>query len=135
MYYGRIGRNGATRECILLSAGAILRECAQASRMSVVLVDLFEQGIGRCWSSGMRKVWIVVLIAAAVIMAGCSAPQGASGIRRIFGGSGPVEPDYEVVVVKRGNIASTVSATGSVQPEREATLSFQSSGTLLRMFL
>jgi len=83
----------------------------------------------------MRKVWIVVLIAAAVIMAGCSAPQGASGIRRIFGGSGPVEPDYEVVVVKRGNIASTVSATGSVQPEREATLSFQSSGTLLRMFL
>ena len=78
----------------------------------------------------MRKVWTVALIAATVTVAGCSASPGASGVRRIFGGSGPAEPDYEVVVVKRGNIASTVSATGTVLPEREAALSFQSSGTI-----
>ena len=79
----------------------------------------------------MRKVWIVAVIAAAVTVVGCSGPQSASGIRRIFGGSGAAnEPDYEVVVVKRGNIASTVSATGTVLPEREAGLSFQLSGTI-----
>jgi HlyD family secretion protein len=79
----------------------------------------------------MRKVRILALIAVVVTVVGCSAPQGASGIRGIFGGAGgAAEPDYEVVVVKRGDIASTVSATGTVLPEREAALSFQLSGTI-----
>jgi HlyD family secretion protein len=79
----------------------------------------------------MRKVWVVAVIAAAVAIVGCSGTQGASGVRRIFGGAGqPAEPDYEVVVVKRGDIASTVSATGTVLPEREAILAFELSGTI-----
>jgi HlyD family secretion protein len=79
----------------------------------------------------MRKVWILAAIAVVVTVVGCSGPQGASGIRGIFGGAGqPAEPDYEVVVVKRGDIASTVSATGTVLPEREAALSFQLGGII-----
>jgi HlyD family secretion protein len=79
----------------------------------------------------MRKVWVLALIAAAVVVAGCSASGGAPDVRRIFGGSGAAaEPDYEVVVVSRGNIASVVSATGSVLPEREGSISFQASGTV-----
>lgn len=79
----------------------------------------------------MHKVWVAAVIAAAVTVAGCSGSQGASGIRRLMGGAGAkAEPDYEVVVVKRGNIASTVSATGTVLPERDAALSFQTSGTI-----
>jgi HlyD family secretion protein len=79
----------------------------------------------------MRKVWIVVLIVTATAVAGCSAVQGAAGPRRLFGGGGaPAEPDYEVVAVKRGNIASTVSATGTVLPERDAALAFQLSGAI-----
>jgi HlyD family secretion protein len=77
----------------------------------------------------MPKGWVIVVIAAAVAIAGCSGSQGASGVRRILGGSGAAaEPDYEVVVVNRGNIASVVSATGTVLPEREASISFQLSG-------
>jgi HlyD family secretion protein len=79
----------------------------------------------------MRKAWTVVLVVIAVTAAGCSAAQGAAGPRRLFGGAGAAaEPDYEVVVVQRGNIASTVSATGTVFPERDAGLSFQTSGTI-----
>jgi HlyD family secretion protein len=79
----------------------------------------------------MRKVWFLALIAAAVMVAGCSGAGGAPAVRRIFGGSGAAAvPDYEVVVVNRGNIASVVSATGTVLPEREASISFQLSGTV-----
>ncbi len=39
-------------------------------------------------------------------------------------------PDYETYTVARGNISATVSATGSILPEREANLSFQGTGTI-----
>lgn len=39
-------------------------------------------------------------------------------------------PAWDVVRVERGDIAATVSATGAVLAEREASLSFQSAGTL-----
>jgi HlyD family secretion protein len=82
----------------------------------------------------MRKAWVVVSIVTAVAIAGCSDSGGASGIRRIFGGAGAgAQPDYEVVTVQRGDIASTVSATGKVLPERDAVLSFQLSGTIAQI--
>ena len=38
------------------------------------------------------------------------------------------EPSYETVTVERGSISSTVSATGSIEPEAEVALSFRASG-------
>ena len=38
------------------------------------------------------------------------------------------EPTYETVSVERGTISSTVSATGSIEPEAEVALSFRASG-------
>ena len=38
------------------------------------------------------------------------------------------EPSYETVAVERGSISSTVSATGSIEPEAEVALSFRASG-------
>ncbi len=38
------------------------------------------------------------------------------------------EPGYETVSVARGSISSTVSATGSIEPEAEVALSFRASG-------
>lgn len=37
-------------------------------------------------------------------------------------------PSYETVAVERGSISSTVSATGSIEPEAEVALSFRASG-------
>ena len=38
------------------------------------------------------------------------------------------QPSYETVIVERGSISSTVSATGSIEPEAEIALSFRASG-------
>ncbi len=38
------------------------------------------------------------------------------------------QPSYETVSVERGTISSTVSATGSIEPEAEVALSFRASG-------
>ena len=38
------------------------------------------------------------------------------------------EQRYETVTVERGSISSTVSATGSIEPEAEIALSFRTSG-------
>ena len=40
------------------------------------------------------------------------------------------QPSYETSAVKRGNILSTVSATGSIEPEAEVSLLFRSAGTV-----
>ena len=38
------------------------------------------------------------------------------------------QPSYETATVERGSISSTVSATGSIEPEAEVALSFRASG-------
>ena len=40
------------------------------------------------------------------------------------------QPSYETSAVKRGNILSTVSATGSIEPKAEVSLLFRSAGTV-----
>lgn len=42
-------------------------------------------------------------------------------------------PAYETVAVTRGTIASTVSATGSIQPNAEVALSFRSPGLVIQV--
>jgi HlyD family secretion protein len=41
------------------------------------------------------------------------------------------QPQYETITAVRGTIASTVSATGSFQPEAESTISFRSPGRVV----
>jgi len=72
----------------------------------------------------MRKALIIVLIVAAV------AAASWLGYRQFGNAKAAVAPDYEVVVVKRGDIAATVSATGSTLPEHEANLAFQTAGII-----
>ncbi len=40
------------------------------------------------------------------------------------------QPSYETSAVKRGNVLSTVSATGSIEPQAEVSLLFRSAGTV-----
>jgi len=75
----------------------------------------------------MRRFLTILLIIAAVAVAGWFGYQQ-------FGGAKAAEaPDYDTARVARGDIAATVSATGTVLPEREANLSFQSAGTIVRV--
>lgn len=45
------------------------------------------------------------------------------------------EPTYETYAVGRGSIASTVSATGSIEPEAEVSLSFRSAGRIYNVLV
>ncbi|MBI1297500.1 HlyD family efflux transporter periplasmic adaptor subunit [bacterium] len=45
------------------------------------------------------------------------------------------EPTYEIVSVERGSINSTVSATGSIEPESQADLSFRSAGRVAQVLV
>jgi HlyD family secretion protein len=71
------------------------------------------------------RVLRIVLILAVVIVGSWFGYQKFAAPRAA------AAPDYETIVVGRGRITSTVSATGAVQPERSANLSFSSSGTII----
>ncbi|PKO20823.1 MAG: hypothetical protein CVU38_18125 [Chloroflexi bacterium HGW-Chloroflexi-1] len=73
----------------------------------------------------MRRILTIVLIIAAI------AAAGWFGYQRFGGAKAAEAPDYETVTVARGDIATTVSATGTVLPERKANLSFQSAGNIV----
>ena len=72
----------------------------------------------------MKRV-LIALVALAVIGA-----AGWFGLQRFQEGRAALdeEPSYETVTVERGSISSTVSATGSIEPEAEVALSFRASG-------
>ncbi len=44
-------------------------------------------------------------------------------------------PDYDTYVVKRGDIISTVSATGSIEPERRVELNFKTGGRVAEVLV
>jgi HlyD family secretion protein len=75
----------------------------------------------------MRRALVIISVLAVVVAAswvgyeqfGKAKAQGA--------------PDYEAVTIGRGDISSTVSATGSVLPEREANLNFEGAGTVAKV--
>lgn len=51
-----------------------------------------------------------------------------------FGGTrAAASPDYEVTAVTRGDITSLVSASGTILPERQTNLVFQTTGTILKV--
>ncbi|OQA45915.1 MAG: Macrolide export protein MacA [Chloroflexi bacterium ADurb.Bin325] len=65
----------------------------------------------------MKKLGLVVLILALLAAGGWFFSQR-------------LDPAWSVATVVRGDIAATISATGAVLAEREATLAFQSAGTI-----
>jgi HlyD family secretion protein len=73
----------------------------------------------------MGRVLRIVLILAVVVVGSWFGYQKLAGPRAV------AAPDYETTPVQRGKITSTVSATGAVQPERDAKLAFNSTGTII----
>jgi HlyD family secretion protein len=47
----------------------------------------------------------------------------------------PPPPDYDTMVVQRGTVVSTVSATGSIEPEARVVLSFKSAGRVTEVLV
>ena len=72
----------------------------------------------------MKKLLIAVIVIAAIGAAGWFGFQRFQESRAAL----DEQPSYETATVERGSISSTVSATGSIEPEAEVALSFRSSG-------
>ncbi len=75
----------------------------------------------------MRRV-ITIL----VILGGISGLSWF-GYQQFGGARAAASPDYEITSMTRGNITSVVSASGTVLPERQANLVFQTTGTILKL--
>ncbi|MFQ6001475.1 MAG: efflux RND transporter periplasmic adaptor subunit [Anaerolineae bacterium] len=75
----------------------------------------------------MRRTAIIVVILLLVGGAGYAAHR--------LGNRPRASQNLETVTVQRGNIIATVSATGSVAPAREVTLTFRSGGKVARVLV
>lgn len=56
-------------------------------------------------------------------------------LANVGGGRQPEEPTFEAIDLSRGSIASTVSATGNIEPEAEVSLSFDSTGKVTQVLV
>src|SRR5215472_3442378 len=65
----------------------------------------------------------------AVLVLGVLAGAGIVAYQRFFAAAVPA-PSGQVIPVRRGNVAATVSATGSVVATRQAKLVFANSGRI-----
>ena len=72
----------------------------------------------------MKRLLITIIVIVAVGAAGWFGFQSFQERRAALA----EVPSYETVTVERGSISSTVSATGSIEPEAEVSLSFRASG-------
>ena len=72
----------------------------------------------------MKKLLIAIIV---IVVIGAAGWFGFGRIRARQSALAEV-PSYETVTVVRGSISSTVSATGSIEPEAEVALSFRASG-------
>lgn len=70
----------------------------------------------------MRRVLIITLVLVLVIAASVGALRITAQEKE------PPPPDYDTIEVTRGDIISTVSATGATEPEDEVTLVFKAIG-------
>ena len=75
----------------------------------------------------MRRALVIVIVLAVVVAASWI------GYEQFGKAKAQAAPDYETVTVDRGDISSTVSATGSILPEREANLNFQGTGSVAKV--
>jgi len=72
----------------------------------------------------MKRLLIAIVVIAAIGAAGWFGFQRFQERREALA----EVPSYETVTVDRGTISSTVSATGSIEPEAEVALSFRAGG-------
>ena len=72
----------------------------------------------------MRRIIITVVILAVVVAASWFMYQVTAKEKE------PPPPDYEVYSVESGDIAATVSTTGSIEPASEANLAFRGAGVV-----
>lgn len=72
----------------------------------------------------MKRLLIAIVVIAAMGAAGWFGFQRFNERREALA----EVPSYETAAVERGTISSTVSATGSIEPEAEVALSFRASG-------
>ena len=72
----------------------------------------------------MRRLLIVLVVLAAVAVGGWYVYQQVWLPRQAT----ETAPQYETITVRRDTIASTVSATGSIEPEQEVALTFRTPG-------
>ncbi len=79
----------------------------------------------------MRKILLTLTIVLAFIASGWYLYQQVYLPRQ----SALTEPEFETTLVQRGSIASTVSATGSIEPEGRLALSFRTPGTLQEVYV
>lgn len=72
----------------------------------------------------MRKFLITLIVLGAL------GAAGWFGFQRFQENQAALDetPNYETVSIERGSISSTVSATGSIEPEAQVSLSFRSAG-------
>lgn len=79
----------------------------------------------------MRRFIITIIILAVLTAAGWFGYQRFSDIQAAAADT----PAYETVAVSRGSINSTVSATGSIEPEAQVSLSFRSAGRVAQVLV
>jgi HlyD family secretion protein len=72
----------------------------------------------------MRKAIILALVLAVI------GAAGWFGYQRLQKAQAAARPTWEEVVTRRGDLESSVSATGAILPLQSASLSFQSAGTI-----
>ena len=88
----------------------------------------------------MGRVIAIVLVVAAVGIGAMVALQrlglvSVPLLANVGGGGQPEEPAFEAIDLSRGSIASTVSATGNIEPEAEVSLSFDSTGKVTQVLV
>ncbi|MER2598865.1 MAG: efflux RND transporter periplasmic adaptor subunit [Caldilineales bacterium] len=69
----------------------------------------------------MRRAIVILLVLALLVLAGFA-------IYRNINQNKTIAPDYETLRVEKGNLLSTVSATGTIEPEGQVSLIFRGAG-------
>lgn len=82
----------------------------------------------------MKKRWWIIVVA--VVVVACLAYAGISIWQRISAGQAAAQAiEQETAVVTRGTLQVTAGASGSLSPEDEVSLSFQSSGQVTEVLV
>lgn len=79
----------------------------------------------------MRRLITTIIVLIVLAAAGWFGYQRFAEMQA----SAAQEPTYEIVAVERGSINSTVSATGSIEPESQVSLSFRSAGRVSQVLV
>jgi HlyD family secretion protein len=74
-----------------------------------------------------KKIWGIIVIVAILAIGGFIALRARANSNAVA--------EYQTAIVGRGNLVATVGATGTVRTNQNATLSWQTSGTVAEVFV